>query len=266
MILIFVLLSLDITNSSANLDHIIIDGLWSLKYLRVCVNSVKDVSLKQLYGLERLELITKESVNLEPDLLDHLPNIEKLSYQNGLMTLEFEKFDKRVNLRNVCFANDANFGFLIDIFRNRIKKLLIKEFDLANLYMLFGDYEFPTLLSLNISLCTTLTRIEKPMFMDSLPSLRTLDISKNCRLEEIEFDAFSNLKRLVSLTLRENSIRRLDRNDFLGLDNLKEFNFSPKKPPVRNDVRFLEEFGCDICSERFDQPSQLERHRKSHIS
>lgn len=259
-------MSLGITNSSANLDHIIIDGLWSLKHLRVDVNSVKDVLLKQLYGLEQLELITKESVNLEPDLFDNLPNIEKLRYHNGLMTLEFDKFDKRVNVRNVCFAKDANFGFLIGSFRNRIAKLLIKEFDIANLNMLFGDYEFPTLLSLNISLCKTLTRIEKPMFMDSLPSLRTLDISKNCRLEEIEFDAFSNLKQLVSLTLRENFIKNLNKNYFYGLDNLKEFNFSPRKAPVRADVRFLEAFSCDICRERFDQPSQLERHRKSHIS
>ena len=259
-------MSLGITNSSADLNRINIDGLWSLKSLRVDVNSVNDLSLKQLYGLERLELITKETINLERNLLDNLPNIEKLIYQNRLMKLEFDKLDKRVNVRNVCFANDENFGFLINRYRNRIEKLLIKEFDIVDLNRLFGDFEFPKVLSLNISLCKTLTRIEKPLFMDSLPSLRTLDISKNCRLGEIEFDAFSNFKQLVSLSLRDNFIKKLDRNEFFGLDNLKEFNFSPKKDKRINDVRFLEGIECDICSERFDQSSQLERHRKTHVS
>lgn len=104
--------------------------------------------------------------------------------------------------------------------------MLIKNFDFENIIRFFGDYHFPKLVFLEIAFCN-MTRIEKKIFNGSMPMLRALEINDNCDLGIIDHDAFSNLKELSSLSfIRNKSIKSLDRNVFVGFENLKYFYFS----------------------------------------
>lgn len=205
------------------MDYINIDNLASLNYLNLNVNSVKEISLKNLYALKELQLLSKEISNIQ---IDYLLNIEKLFYTNYLMNIEFNKLEKQIRVINICFIKDFNFGFFINNFCNQIEKLLIKNFDIENIIRLLSNYTFPKLLFLEISNCK-ITRIEKKLFNGSMPMLQTLEIYDNCDLAIIDYDAFSNLKELSSLSIRRNDfIQTLNRKLFVGLENLNEFYFS----------------------------------------
>ena len=58
-------------------------------------------------------------------------------------------------------------------------------------------------------MCIELTKLEKKLF-DGFPLLESLNKTYNTQLQEIDRDAFSNLKQLTSLDLSSNCYNLLD--------------------------------------------------------
>lgn len=212
---------LGIENTIAKLDYIIIDSLSSLDYLNFHFYSVKEISLKYLYALKQVDLYLHSNVNIQTNLFEHLPNIQTFFYCNHFMRIEFKKLPKKhINVNNICFIKDLNFDYFINHFSNQIEKLRIMYLNSENLTKLLSEYHYPNLLQLEIRNCD-ITRIEKKLFDGSQPMIQRLNIRYNSNLEIIEHDAFSNMKRLVTLDLSNNRIESLDRRIFSALNNLQ---------------------------------------------
>lgn len=200
------------------MDYIIIDSLSSLEYVYLRFNSVKEIKFKNLYALKELELESDVNFDIQTDLFDQLPNIEKLSYKNLLTKFEFNKLDKSIIITQA--KKSFNFDLFINEYCNELEIFEIRESSIENITWLLSNYYFPNLLLLTIS-CCDFTRVEKKWFDSLQPMIPQLKLNFNYNLQKIDPDVFSNLKQLVSLDLSYNIIETLDRRLFSSLINLE---------------------------------------------
>lgn len=210
-------------NTNSKLDYIIIDSLSSLDYLFLQYYSAKEISFKSLYALKQLDLYlhSNEAINIQTNLFEHLPNIQTFFYSNHFMRIEFKNLPKKhIDVDRICFIKDLNVDYFINHFSNQIEKLRIMYLNSENLTKLISEYYYPNLLQLEIRNCD-INRIEKKLFDGLSPMIQRLNIRYNSNLEIIDNDAFSNMKRLVTLDLSNNRIESLDRRIFSGLNNLQ---------------------------------------------
>lgn len=127
------------------------------------------------------------------NLFNHLPNIEKFLFQIDFKSsFEFNKFDKRICIRNMQ-QKEGNFSNLISL----------------------------ETLNLNHN---RLKRIGENIFSD-LKNLKKLNSSDN-RLERLEANSFDGLENLIELDLSINKLEKIDRDAFSGLISLKTLDLN----------------------------------------
>ena len=222
-------------NKKGHFEYIIIENLSSIECLNLDLNSAKEISFKNLYALKELNIISYEIINLQTDLFDNLPNIEKLSYHNNWMEIDFENVKKRINV--ALIKKDSNFDLIMNTFCNRIEKFNMCSMNIESITKLLNEYHFQNLLQLEICFCDII-RIEKK-FVDVLPpSIKNLHIFRS-NLQIIDHDAFSNLKQLVLLDLSVNQIKCLDERIFSDLKNVKKLNLWNNNLEVLNAETFV---------------------------
>lgn len=165
----------------------------------------------------------ESKLELKRDLCDQIPNIEQI-YMNcsDLFTFIFYKFEKKLSIKKIMNDDFSSFGSVF----NQIEKLSLTHYSNDNhLSKLFSVCDnFRSLLELNMCNCKV-DKIDKKMF-DGLTKLRSLKIKKSRNPQNVDCDAFSNLKHLVCLDLSSNRIESLDERTFSELVNLETLNLS----------------------------------------
>lgn len=210
-------------NRKATLDYIIIDSLSSLESLSLEFYSVKEISFKNLYALKELKLNFDETINMQIDIFDNLPNIDFFSYGKKSMLFQYIKLEKKINI--IFILDDFNLDFFMKKFHNEIRYLNISISNIEMITRLLREYHFPKLILLSLNR-NSITRIEKK-FIDLVPPMiQRLNITDSLELQITDYDAFSDLKQLVSLDLSHNSIESLDRRCFSNLISLENLNLS----------------------------------------
>lgn len=193
--------------------HIKIEGLTSLKALRLNFYSLDQVILSDLLALKELSLFLRTPVN--SDVLfkfnDYLPNIEMLELGWKLSYFNLDSLSNLKSLKLCSIRIDDDFNFdLFNILCNQLEDIMISGPNIDNEFFdkLFDGRNFPFLSSLSI--CETrIVKLEKEMF-DGFRMLRDLTICFNKELRIIDHDAFSNLKQLDRLFVRKNAIESFD--------------------------------------------------------
>lgn len=214
-----------------------LDGFRSLESLFLSLNSFECISLKNLPLLRHLEFELRYSnqinnqINSNIQFLDYLPTIEYLTLKGVLADFNLESLVKLKNLSLIGLI-DKQFNF--DLFKNRLcfqlEQIWINAPNLEDKclsHMFFGCH-FPILKSLLICASDYIENIEKKLF-DGFPTLQALTISNHIRLGTIDQDAFSNLKQLIYLNLRDNCIQSFCKMHFSALEKLKYLRLSKNK-------------------------------------
>ena len=149
------------------------------------------------------------------------PNIEELYLYGNFSDINFDIF---CNLKKLKLCGDILDGFNFDLFKNiciQLEELSIKfgNMDDESITKLLYGRNFPKISSLSI--CNSkITRLEKKLF-DGFPMLQSLKVSNNTELKTIDKDAFSDLKNLKYLHLKNNKLSELDPELFSGLVNFE---------------------------------------------
>ena len=162
---------------------------------------------------------------IKSNLLDYLPTVEYLTL-HGI--LSHFNLDSLVNLKSLSLLGMLDKEFNFDLFKNicyQLEKIfiLINYIDDECLSKLFYGHHFPNLNHLSISYSYYITKLEKKFF-DRLTMLQYLNIRNSIALREIDSNAFSNLKQLISLDLVDCKIASLKKEHFFGLEKLKYLN------------------------------------------
>ena len=97
--------------------------------------------------------------------------------------------------------------------------MLCPNLDDTILSKLFYGYTFPYLNKLCLSKCK-ITQLEKKLFDNRFPMLKALLVCENKEIRKIDDDAFSNLKELDYLILKDNSIESIEKCHFSNLTKL----------------------------------------------
>ena len=206
-----------------------IEGLSSLKYLRLELFSVKQMTFRNLTGMRELDLfLLYNSPNnlavlskFSSELSECFPNIEKLTLHGFCLNLNL---DNLINLKDIklffILIDDFNF----DIFKyicNQLERIVLICHNLNDNFLakLFYPHNFPYLRELDLS-NTKISKFEKKFF-DRFPMLQTLSVYENRELRKIDHDAFSNLKHLVDLQIKYCRIESIEKSYFSSLANLE---------------------------------------------
>ena len=213
------------------MEKVNLEGLSSLKSLRVNIASIEQSSFGNLYSLNELFLKTKSEINNEliAKLLELCPNIEELTLVGCFSNINLDGF---VNLKRLDLWGDILDNFNFDLFKNisnQLEKLCIqfKNFDDESISKLLYGHSFPYISYLNIS-NSKITRLEKKLF-DGFPILHSLNIYNNRKLKTIDKDAFLYLKNLKILDLSFNDLSELDPELFSCVSNLEKLDLNHNK-------------------------------------
>lgn len=214
--------------SNKPFDIVKIEGLSAIKYISLKCFSAEQVKLRNLCKLRSLALKLSEPIdsNIQLNLFDYLPNIEKLELDGNFSNFNL---DSLVSLKNLSLIGILMDGFNLDLFTNisnQLENIVIScsNLDDKHLAKLFYDHNFPYLLHFEMTE-SRITKIEKKLF-DGFPMVQKLNISNQKDLRIIEFDALSNLKNLEYLNLGYNCIDSIDIRLFSHLINLRSLNLS----------------------------------------
>ena len=166
-------------------------------------------------------------------IFDQLQNIEELNLNGSFYYFNLDTF---VNLRSLSLCGYIKDGFNFELIKNLPNQLdelsiLIPFIDYETILKILNGHNYSNLKSLVIAY-SNIKRIEKK-FMVRFPSLSKFCMVK-CNVETIEDDAFSQLKELIVLDLRENLLERLYKRDFSQLVNLEYINVR------KNRIEFIE--------------------------
>jgi hypothetical protein len=109
------------------------------------LDSVERVSLKYLFELELLELfISNPPQNIQTDLFDHLPSLEKLSFDSSLLWFEYFVLQKAFHIIKAKNENEQQFetifiGLCTDNCK-QIEELHVNLSGTENYYKLFNYF------------------------------------------------------------------------------------------------------------------------------
>lgn len=155
--------------------------------------------------------------------------------------------DYLFNLKLLSLRGIITQDFNYELFKNICYKLEEVNITLINVdeKKLFDGYNFPNVKTFAIRR-SNIKRLNKESIINRFLFLRQLFILE-CNLEEIEPDAFSNLKQLECLDLSQNRLKFIEKETFLSLKNLKILdlsknelkNLNAKFIGVRNSVEIL---------------------------
>ena len=170
-------------------------------------------------------------------LFDQLQNIEQL-YLEG--NLSYFSLDNLVNLKKLILVGAVEENFNMDLFKNVCNQLeyiyiSLSEIDEKFFFKLFDGHNFPYLENFCMSRFN-IKRLTKE-FINRFPIVQQLFIL-DCKLEEIEQDAFSNSQKLSCLDLSQNRLKIIEKNTFSNLNNLQTLDLS--KNELKNlDKEFI---------------------------
>ena len=150
-----------------------------------------------------------------------MPNIEELHF-----TFDILRFNMLKKSFTISYLGHEDFDFAsIHTFCNQIEKLEINKSTFYSSELISFCQNFTNLFELNIH-DFNIDKVEKKLF-DGLSNLRSLSLCYNY-FQTIDFDAFSNLKKLVKLDLKLDLIyiefEPLDKRTFSELVNLEVLN------------------------------------------
>ena len=223
-----------------DIQEIKLDGLSSLKCLKLEIYSIKQVELGNLLALREFEL--KNSRNaISSDILDEFlnssPNIEYLNLVGTFSYFSLNSLLRLKKLRLYGTLNTEEFNF--DLFKYLSIQLTSLNIQIDNIddkiiAKLFYDLQFPNLTELRIK-STKITKLEKKLF-DGFANLEFLEICFNELLKTIDHDAFSSLKQLRDLDLCCNCIESLGKKHLSKLINLETLKLN------RNEIKTIEDY------------------------
>lgn len=235
------------------LNQVNLNGLTSLKSLKLSFPSLEGSSFGKPNSLENLTLKVESELNKESSikLFEMFPNIEELNLEGRFSSLSFDSF---VNLKKLSICGSILNNFNFDLFKNICNQLEYLRIELDNMKdkdisLLLNGHYFPNVKTLGIY-SSKITRLEEKLFV-GFPNLQSLFINMNHALKTIDNDAFSNLKKLKLLGISFNSkLTKLDpelfrklvnlKNLYVGYNNLDGFDTSKalKYNPNLSEVHF----------------------------
>lgn len=205
-----------------------IEGLSSLKSLHLGFNSTEMyLSIRNLSSLNFLSLWINGTIdeNIITQILDHVQHIKQLFLEGKFSHF---KLDNLVNLKMLSLVGSLNEDFNYELFKNlcyQLKdlKIYLENIDDKIFFKLFDGHNFCNLQNFSIKKYNMKTL--KKVFINRFPMLQQLFVA-NCNIEEIEHDAFSNLKDLYCLDLSENRLKFIEKDTFLNLNKLEILDLS----------------------------------------
>ena len=227
-----------------NSDEIELDGLLSLQYLHLSLNSLERFSARNLPSLKYFILDCQQLNNSQStQIFVHLSNIVELEIKGIFSDINM---DDLTNLEKLSISGKIEIDFNFDLFKNlcnRLKDLSICKINIDDekLAKLFQSHNFPNLEKFKLAYCE-ITKLEKNQFK-GFPTLQFLTIinpyeNSNKQLRVIENGAFSNLTNLVSLNLHGNSIETIGQRQLSGLINLNTLVLSFNRIECIEDYTF----------------------------
>ena len=213
-------------------QRINLDGLSSIYFLHLGLDSLEGLSIRNLSSLRHLELSFFNRFQIDSTIqskvFNDLPNIEYLSLHADLLS-NFN-LDSLVSLKSLTLEGNLDKDFNFDLLKNlchKLKKLTIKIYNLDNksLDKLFCGHHFSILDVFTIRLPNDMTKLEKKLF-NGFPMLQSLILNDSKHLREIDQDAFSNLGQFASFDLSNSNIESLGNHYFSSLIYLKYLNLS----------------------------------------
>ena len=217
-------------------EEIGLDGLTSLKYLYLSLDSVERFSARNLPSLTHLNLSSKHFNNsISMQIFENLSNIKELELNGVFSDINL---DDLVNLEKLSISGEIDQDFNSGLFKNICNNLQELSINIRNLddeimSELFYGLNYPYLVKLDL-MYSKITKLDKELF-DRFPMLESLNITYNNELREIDDDAFSSLTNLVYFDLRRNCIDSINHKQFSKLISLKSLNLS------YNKILFIEE-------------------------
>ncbi|XP_008218088.1 leucine-rich repeat-containing protein 15 isoform X2 [Nasonia vitripennis] len=227
-------------------------GLSALSHLRVYDCALKDVSWHMFDGLENLQYLSLQRNDLKfiPEFCFYgTPNLKQLSLANNeLLTLKsvdlagllmLEKLDLSGN--NLTFLSELSFPPFpaltsADFRENPFESIFPSTFEIMNrtTHLKLGGNGAKLKLEKNAFLglknleVLHIYNIEIPVLeryiFQGMPSLMELKLRGN--ISTIEFDAFIDLKSIVTLDLSHCLISKISMDAFYGLENVKRIDLS----------------------------------------
>lgn len=202
-------------------DHVNIEGLLSLKSLSLCLSSLDK---RNFFGnhssVKILTLDIESEFNIDSctKLFELFPNVEELNLEGNFSNINFDQF---VNLKKLELCKDILEGFNFDFLKNICYQLEYLGIELDNIgdeeiSKILNENTFPNVLTLKIYI-SRIVRLEKKL-LNGFPMLELLDMKG---IGEIDKDAFSNLKNLKCLSLKNGDLSELDPQLFSCLSNLE---------------------------------------------
>lgn len=175
---------------------VIIESLHSLETLRLISPSIKQISFKYLDALKELHLYSND-VKMPTNFFNHLPNFEKFLFHSSFnKSFEFNKLDKRVCICNMKLERGI-FHIFMSHFCHQIEKLNFYKITLENIVNLISEYDFRNLKEISTKIFST-SKIETNMFDGFPPTIESLLLTLDGKLQEIDPDAFLHFKHLKS--------------------------------------------------------------------
>ena len=214
-----------------------LDGLASLRMLRLKLHSLEQFSAKNLTKLQHLGLDIDEPINQNlPVVFDGVSNIFSLHLKGSFSNLNLDNLD---NLEDLELYGKLNADFNCDLFKNLCNHLqrfasylICNQKQITNILY---PHKFPSLLILHIQ-NSKITRLENNLFQ-GFQMLQTLNIVEK-NLRTIDSDAFSSLINLVELNLNDNSLEKIDNRTFSSLIQLKTLNLRNNYITIIEDNTF----------------------------
>lgn len=215
-----------------------IEGLSSLKSLALCLSSLDDGnSFGNQISVKILTVDIESEFNIDSctKLIETFPNVEELSLEGSFSNINFDRF---VALKKLELCKDILEGFNFDLLKNLCVQLEHLSIELDNIgdeeisKMLNGNI-FPNVLALKISI-RRIARLEKKL-LNGFPMLKSLEMTE---IGAIDKDAFSNLKNLECLSLKNGDLSELDPQLFSCLSKL-EYLFLQDNNLNRFDLKIM---------------------------
>ena len=190
--------------------------------------------MRNLLSLSRLVLLSKKPTNSLPmKLFGCLSSIRQLEIRGNFSDINLNELINLESFTISGFITD-NFNFdLFEVISGRLRELSVnlRNIDVENISKLF-DVNFTNLVKLDVKF-SNIRKLEKKMF-HGFEKLKSLSLTKNKSILQIDYDSFSNLTSLTHLDLSMNCIETINKRQFSGLSNLQRLNLS------HNRIGFIE--------------------------
>lgn len=219
---------------------ITLEGLHSLESLHLGTNS-KEIhfSIRDLFSLRYLILKTTGTIDESfiAQISDQMPLIENL-----YICAKYSHFnlDRLINLKLLAIVGTVNeSSFNYELFKTNLRyqledlNVVLSNIDDNKLF--YGCY-FPNLLNFGMRNCNM--KCLKKEFINRFPALRKLFLIE-CKIEEIESDAFSDSKQLYLIDMSQNRIKFIGKDTFSSLNNLEKLDLSENELLTDLDAEFI---------------------------